>query len=85
MIERLINLERTYGGPEYSRLTEEISKLKNLLCGQLNQEGAQWLEQLTDAYMRQENDALRNAFAEGFWTAVELMLEFESWKKHSKL
>lgn len=85
MIERLINLERTYGGPEYSRLTEEISQLKNLLCGQLDQEGAQWLEQLTDAYMRQENAALSDAFAEGFWTAVELMLEFKNWKQNSRV
>lgn len=84
MIERLINLERTYGGPEYSRLTEEISQLKNLLCGQLDQEGAQWLEQLTDAYMRQENAVLREAFADGFWTAVKLMLEFERWRSDSK-
>ena len=85
MIERLINLECTYGGSEYSKLTEQIFRLKNLLCGQLDQEGTQWLEQLTDAYMRQENAALRDAFAEGFWAAVELMLEFGNWKQNSRV
>lgn len=77
MIERLMNLERPYGEPEYSRLAEEITRLKQQLSGQLNQEGVQCLEQLTDFYVRQETSVLRDAFADGFWSAVELMLEFQ--------
>lgn len=77
MVERLINLERPYGEPEYSRLSEQITQLKQELIIQLDQEGRERLEQLTDAYLRQENAVLRDAFADGFWSAVELMLEFQ--------
>lgn len=81
MIEQLINMERPYGEPAYSKQSEEISRLKNLLCSQLNCEDREHLEQLTNAYLRQENAVLRDAFADGFWTAVELMLEFEKWRQ----
>lgn len=84
MIERLMNPEYPYGEPKYSELSVKISELKGSLCGQLNQDGKDRLEQLADAYMRQENAALCGAFAEGFWAAVMLMLEFEGWKQHSK-
>lgn len=80
MIERFINMERPYGEPAYSKQSEEISRLKNLLCSQLNCEGQECLEQLTNAYLRQENAVLRDAFTDGFWTAIELMLEFEKWR-----
>lgn len=76
MIEQLINPERPYGEPEYSKLGEQINRLKQQLCAQLDQPGMEWLEQLSDAYARQENTVLRDAFADGFWTATELCLEF---------
>lgn len=84
MIERLINLERPYGEPEYSRLSAQISQLKQQLYGQLNQEGKNWLEQLVDTFMRQEHLILCNAFTDGFWTAVELMLEFRQRELESR-
>lgn len=84
MIEQLMNPERPYGEPEYSKLLAEISQLKAALCGQLTHEGQRWLEQLTDVYMRQENAVLHDAFSEGFWTAVKLMLEFERRQLDSK-
>lgn len=77
MIERLMNLECSYGEPEYRKLSEEISKLKDSLCDKLDQDGKKCLEQMTDAYVRRETAVLRDAFADGFWTAVELLLEFE--------
>ncbi len=79
MIERLMNLERPYGEPEYSKLSKEISKLKESLCDKLDQDGRNLLEQMTDACARRETNVLRDAFADGFWAAVELMLEFECW------
>lgn len=84
MIERLMNMERPYGEPEYSSLSEEISRLRNQLNGLLDQQGVRWLEQMADAYMKQEDAVLRDAFAEGFWSAVELMLEFERRKSDMK-
>ncbi len=77
MIERLMNLERPYGEPEYSELSEEISKLKDSLCDKLDQDGRKRLEQMADTCVRRETAVLRGAFADGFWTAVELILEFE--------
>jgi len=76
LIERLIDLERPYGEPEYSKRSQQIAMLRQQLAGQLPPESQKWLDQLTDAYMRQETAVLRDAFADGFWTAVELMLEF---------
>lgn len=80
MIERLMNMERPYGEPEYSRLSEQIAQMKQQLCSQLNQEGQNRLEQLTDIFIRQETAILHDAFKDGFWTAVELMLEFQHQK-----
>lgn len=77
MIERLMNLERPYGEPEYSELAAEIARLKQQLAGQVDQEGAHCLERLADLYAQQETAVLRDAFADGFWSAVELMLEFQ--------
>lgn len=77
MLEQLMNPERPYGEPEYSRLSEQITQLKQELIIQLDQEGRNGLEQLTDAYLHQENAVLRDAFADGFWSAVELILEFQ--------
>lgn len=80
MIERLINLERPYGEPEYSRLSEQIMRLKQELITQLDQEGKDKLEELADTYIRQETVILCDAFADGFWSAIELMLEFHQRK-----
>ena len=77
MIERLMNLERPYGEPEYSKLSAQTNQMKKQLFEQLNQEGKDWLEQLLDTFMRQEHLVLCDAFADGFWTAIELMLEFQ--------
>lgn len=83
MIERLMNLERPYGEPEYSKLSAQIGQLKQQLYGQLDQEGKDWLEQLADTFMRQEPLILRDAFADGFWAAVELMLELQQRKSQT--
>ncbi len=80
MIERLMNLERPYGEPEYSNLSEQITQLKQELNIQLDQEGKKGLERLSDTYIRQETVILRDAFADGFWSAIELMLEFHQRK-----
>lgn len=80
MLERLMNPERPYGEPTCSKLSAEIADLQKKLNDQLDKQGQAWLEELAHAYLRQENAMLPDAFADGFWTAVELMLEFKSWK-----
>lgn len=76
MIERFMNPERSYGEPKYSQLSRQITELRKKLDKQLDHEGQELLEQLSDTYIRQGNAMLPDAFADGFWTAVELMLEF---------
>ena len=39
MIERLMDMERSYGEPEYSKLSHQITQLRQALEQQLNQEG----------------------------------------------
>lgn len=82
MIERLMDLERPYGGTEYRKLSNLSEELHQQLSQWLDQEGTRYLEQLEDSYMRRENAVLQDAFAEGFWTAVDLMLEFHQ-HRHS--
>lgn len=75
MIERLMDMERSYGEPEYSKLSHQITQLRQALEQQLNQEGLADLERLTEAYIRQGNVLLSDGFAEGFWSAINLALE----------
>lgn len=75
MIERLMDMERSYGEPEYSKLSHQITQLRQVLEQQLNQEGLADLERLTEAYIRQGNVLLSDGFAEGFWSAINLALE----------
>lgn len=53
MIERLMNLEHPYGDPQYRNLSEQIISLKQQFYGQLNQQGKDQLDQLTDNYLTQ--------------------------------
>ena len=76
MIERLMDMERSYGEPEYGRLSQQITQLRRTLERQLDQEGLADLERLSDGYIRQGGILLRSGFTEGFCCAVELMLEY---------
>lgn len=77
MIERLINSESSYGGPEYRKPSEKIIQLKQQLCGQLSPpQGKEQLEQLTDAYLEQSAVLLEVSFTDGFCTAVDLVLDY---------
>ena len=76
MIEKLMNPERSYGEPDYGHLSEQISQLQHSISTQLLPQNQNQMEQLADAYIRRETAALHDAFADGFWTGLELMLEF---------
>ena len=76
MIKRLMNLERPYGEPEYSRLSKQISQLKQQLYRQLNQEGKDWLERLADTYLEQSAILSESSFTDGFCAAVDLALDY---------
>lgn len=76
MIERLMNLERPYGEPGYSKLSAQISQLKRQLNSQLNPQGKEQLEQLTNTYLEQSAALSEGSFTDGFCTAVDLMLDY---------
>ena len=80
MIEKLMNPERPYGEAAYSALSKEINRLQQIIAEQLPPQSYGQLEQLSDAYIRRETAALHDAFADGFWTGLELLLEFHQRK-----
>ena len=67
-----MDLEKRYGEPEYSRLTEEISQIQNTLAKLLSADGKALLTKLCDAYAQQNVSIMEDIFTEGFCTAVEL-------------
>lgn len=76
MIERLMNLERPYGEPEYSKLSTQIAQLKQQLCGQLSLQGQEQLEQLSDAYLAQSAALVERSFVDGFCATVDLAMDY---------
>ena len=76
MIEKLMNPERPYGEPVYSKLTDQIDQLRCSISAQLPPQSQNEMAQLADTYIRRETAALSDAFADGFWAGLELMLEF---------
>ena len=76
MIERLMNLEYLYGEPQDRNLSEQIILLKQQLGRQLNQQGKDQLDQLTDNYLAQLAALREAAFIDGFCSAVDLMVDY---------
>ena len=77
MIELLFPEEFPFGEPEYSKLSEEIWRLRRSITLKLNDEGNVELERLSDMYLRQSNVAVRSAFVEGFRAAMKLAQELQ--------
>lgn len=77
MLERLMNMERPYGEPEYSGISKQISEIRQSLEGRLELDARALLEELSDAHIRRETVLLKDAFTDGFWSAIELMLEYQ--------
>lgn len=80
MIEQLMDPERSYGEPEYSKMSRQINNLKQKMMEQLDQEGRELLEELSDSYIHQGNVMIRDAFVDGFCTAIGLVLESQQRK-----
>lgn len=76
MIKRLMDLERLCGNPEYIEMSEQVVQLKQKLSEHLDQEGKELLDQMSDAYLRQNGIALELVFSDGFCSAVGLMLDY---------
>ena len=76
IIERLINSERSYDGPEHHKPSAKVIQLKQQLRSQLSPQGKEQLEQLTDTYLEQSAALLEVSFTDGFCTAVDLVLDY---------
>lgn len=75
MIEQLFNEEKPCEDPVYKESTAQINKLWQQLRERLDEDGQALLDQLEFLYIRQSGAELRDAFADGFSTAVKLLLE----------
>ena len=81
LIKRLMDPEMAYGESKYSELSANISKMKQMLDEKLDADGRTLLEQITEVHTRQENVLVEDAYVVGFFTAVDLMLEYLRWHK----
>lgn len=75
MIEQLFNEERQYGEPTFSQTMAQIVTIREALRNQLDDAGKARLGQLEALYIRQNNAILKDVYADGFSTAVKLLLE----------
>ena len=75
MIEQLFNEEKQYGDPVFSQTTARIVKVRKAVRTKLDDAGKAQLGQLEALYIRQNNAILKDVYAEGFSTAVKLMME----------
>lgn len=71
MIERFFNEER----PRHDLGRSEAAQRKEQLWHRLDSSGQALLEKLLDAYIRQTNAEVQDAFTDGFCAAVELILD----------
>ncbi len=75
MIEQLYNEERQCKEPAYIEATAQIPEIRRRLTERLDADGQILLEQLEALYIRQNNAILKDVYADGFSTAVKLILE----------
>lgn len=75
MIERLLNLEHPCKDPGYNSQQKQIAQLTQELSERLDETGKIQLNQLTDAYLKQEAFLLKDAFLDGFCAAIELAID----------
>ena len=81
MIERLFPEEWNFGGGKRREMERETVKIKEALSGKLDPEGRELLEQLSTSFIRSSNLEIQDAFAQGFWTALDLIMEYQQWRK----
>ena len=75
IIERLFQDERPFGGPACAEIAQEVSRMLEDLSNELDEDGRQKLDALSALYLRQGGLAAKDAFTQGFRTAVQLMQE----------
>lgn len=77
-LERLMDKEYPYGGPEYSRLGKEAASISATLSTQLDGNGKKLLEELLDMEMQRNILAQEDAFTIGVCTGIKLMCEVQA-------
>ena len=75
MIEQLFNEERRYGEPVYSQMAAQITEVREELSSQMDDAGRAQLWELDSLYNRQSSAMLKDAYVEGFSSAIRLMME----------
>ena len=75
IIERLYQEDRPFGGPACAEIAREVSQVLDDLSKELDEDGRRKLDALSALYLRQSGLAAKDAFTQGFCTAVQLMRE----------
>ena len=75
MVERWWDSSSLGQDPRYQKYADEIIVLEQLLFPGVDQDGKANLTHLLDAYARREDVVAQLAFAQGFSTAVLLLLD----------
>lgn len=83
IIDRLMDPEHSYGEPEYSNLARSASCIQQELSLTLNPQENALLQQLIDLYTAQYTPLVRDAFRDGFCTAITLLNEVQYHKIHT--
>ena len=76
MIERLFPEERNFGGEKRGETEQEIQRIKEALSEKMDMQGKRLLEQLSDACIRSSNLEIRDAFMQGLYDGMELMMRY---------
>lgn len=75
MIGKLFDEEKRYGEPIFSQTTAQIVTVRESVRERLDDAGKAQLEQLEALYIQQGQAIEKDVYAEGFSTAVKLLLE----------
>lgn len=81
MVERLLDSLSLGQDPRYQKHTDEIIVLEQLLFPCLDQDGKANLTHLLDAYAKREAVTAQAAFAQGFSTAILVLLDVLEYEK----
>ena len=76
IFERLFPDTWDFGGPERQAALEQTARLREELAGKLDQPEKNLLDSLCDAYIRESNCEIRDAYTQGVFDGMELMMEY---------
>ena len=75
-MERLFPEEWNFGGEEHHTAGKHTVQIREELANRLDQPGKKLLDDFCDAYIRETNCEIRDAYTQGVCDGMELMMEY---------